>query len=175
MRLTPYCVAALVRACESAGRSGRLHASPEHLLLCLAESRDSMACRVLMEVRVSPEQVRKALALFVRDVAGPSATAELSPEIHDIVGLACEEAARLRDRRLGTEHLLLGLARHGESKAAAVLLGLGGSLERLRREVERLRPPGGGVTALSHAAGDAPQVSRPSNGEVGPWWRRVVF
>lgn len=52
--------------------------------------------------------------------------------------LAQEEAARLGNNYIGTEHLLLGIISEGESVAAKVLENLGISLEKVRAEVESI-------------------------------------
>jgi ATP-dependent Clp protease ATP-binding subunit ClpC len=45
----------------------------------------------------------------------------------------------LKDDYIGTEHLLLGLIREGESVAARTLVKLGVDLERVRWEVQSRR------------------------------------
>lgn len=52
--------------------------------------------------------------------------------------LAQEEAQRLGNNYIGTEHLLLGIISEGESVAAKVLENLGISLQKVRQEVETL-------------------------------------
>src|SRR4051812_10265888 len=95
-RLTPYASHALLRAREEAAASGKRLASPEHLLAALVEIRDGMASRVLARAGVPPEHVDSALALFVRRAGEPAGRAELSLEVRRILGMAYEEAARLR-------------------------------------------------------------------------------
>jgi len=55
-----------------------------------------------------------------------------------VIILAKEEAKRFNHDYIGTEHILLGLIKEGESVAAAVLQTLGLSLETIRLEVEKL-------------------------------------
>lgn len=55
-----------------------------------------------------------------------------------VIILAKEEAKRFNHDYIGTEHILLGLIKEGESVAAAVLQNLGLSLESIRLEVEKL-------------------------------------
>jgi ATP-dependent Clp protease ATP-binding subunit ClpC len=52
-----------------------------------------------------------------------------------VLVLAGREAMELEGDRLGTEHLLLGLAREGDGVAARVLQELGGGLLELREAV----------------------------------------
>src|SRR5436190_1745924 len=56
-----------------------------------------------------------------------------------VVFFAQEEAGRLGENYVSTEHLLLGLIREGEGLAGRVLAKLGVDLERTRREVMALQ------------------------------------
>ena len=49
-----------------------------------------------------------------------------------VIGLALDEARRLGDDRVGTEHLLLGIIREGEG-VANVILEKAGALEQVAR------------------------------------------
>jgi ATP-dependent Clp protease ATP-binding subunit ClpC len=73
-----------------------------------------------------------------------------------VVLIAREEATRLHHDAVGTEHILLGLIREGEGGAAIVLRKFGLSLETVRRQVEKLVPPGGGMRTV----GDIPFTAR---------------
>src|ERR671934_398740 len=54
-----------------------------------------------------------------------------------VVFFAQEEAARLGENYVGTEHLLLGLVRENDSVAARILDRLGVPLGRIRSDIER--------------------------------------
>jgi ATP-dependent Clp protease ATP-binding subunit ClpC len=54
-----------------------------------------------------------------------------------VIFFAQEEAARLGENYVGTEHLLLGLVRENDSVAARILERLGVNLGRVRQEIER--------------------------------------
>jgi ATP-dependent Clp protease ATP-binding subunit ClpC len=54
-----------------------------------------------------------------------------------VVVLAHEEARMLNHNYIGTEHILLGLIREGESVAAKVLESLGISLDAVREQVQK--------------------------------------
>jgi ATP-dependent Clp protease ATP-binding subunit ClpA len=55
-----------------------------------------------------------------------------------VMQLAYQEAARFNHKKIGTEHLLLGLIKEGTGVAANVLMNLGISLARIRHEVEMI-------------------------------------
>ena len=68
--------------------------------------------------------------------------APLSGRARKAFQLAHQEAQRLNHPAVGTEHLLLGLAKESASPAAAALGRVGFDLRWLREQVERLRPAG---------------------------------
>src|SRR5512132_2445273 len=55
-----------------------------------------------------------------------------------VLALAQDEAIRFNHNYIGTEHLLLGLAREGEGVAAKTLDALGVTLSNLRSSVEKI-------------------------------------
>jgi ATP-dependent Clp protease ATP-binding subunit ClpC len=59
-----------------------------------------------------------------------------SPKVKEIISYSREEALRLGNDFIGTEHLLLGLIREGESIAMRILQSLKIDLFDLRKEVE---------------------------------------
>jgi len=63
-----------------------------------------------------------------------------------VLALAQDEATRFNHNYIGTEHLLIGLVREGESAAARVLLSLGAELGKLRSAVEFIIGRGQEVT-----------------------------
>ena len=79
----------------------------------------------------------------------------LTPRAKRVIELAIDEARRLGHNYIGTEHLLLGLAREGEGIAAGVLQSLGLDLDRIRHEVIRV---------LAESARQAGQTDLPGSG-----------
>lgn len=59
-----------------------------------------------------------------------------SPQVREIITFSREEALRLGNDFIGTEHLLLGMIREGEGKAILILKSLNVNLFELRKEVE---------------------------------------
>jgi ATP-dependent Clp protease ATP-binding subunit ClpC len=70
---------------------------------------------------------------------------KFSTRAKKVVSLALEEAQHLQHTTVGTEHLLLGLVREGESVAARVLEELGVTLEKVRQAVEEAKGRGNGM------------------------------
>ena len=61
---------------------------------------------------------------------------QFTPRVSDIITYSKEEAIRLKNSYIGSEHLLLGLLREGEGKAIEVLFNLQIDLKQLKIEIE---------------------------------------
>lgn len=64
-----------------------------------------------------------------------------SQKVKDVIAFSKEEALRLGHDEIGTEHLLLGILRDGESKAVSILENLNVDLKEVRTKIELLSPP----------------------------------
>ena len=62
--------------------------------------------------------------------------AKFSNKVKEVISLAREEALRLGHDYIGTEHLMLGMIRDGESSGVELLLKSGVSLDQLRQSIE---------------------------------------
>ncbi len=121
---------------------------------------EGLAAEVPANLGVEIDRVRTAIA----SVLGRSERViiqELLPtsRIRTVIEKAFQEAHRLRQPRVGTDHLLLGPLIEGEGIAARILHDLGVTLDAVRQEIDRLAP------LIREDAGDLP---------VPPQPRRVV-
>lgn len=124
---------------EASKRGSRIIESTHLLLGVMREDEERLAV-VLEAFSAAAEKVRRALEggpVIIGRIAG-TAELPLSAECEEILGSALEEARQGRLREPGTEHLLLGILRHGTSAAARLLVEEGITLEAARRELERL-------------------------------------
>ncbi len=69
-----------------------------------------------------------------------------------VMALANQEAQRLTNQYIGTEHILLGLIKEGTGVGANVLKNLGVDLAACREEVEKLTGPGSGRVTMGKLA-----------------------
>ncbi len=125
---------------EEAARQHVEYVGTEHLLLGLIREDDSVAARILQRLGVNPDQLRQEVERQValgQDELGLEM--QLTHDAKCVIDLAYEEARRLRNKHLGTEHLLLGLIRQEKAIAAEVLARVGVDLERARREIVALQ------------------------------------
>ena len=61
--------------------------------------------------------------------------AKFSQRIRDVLSYSKEEAIRLGNPYIGTEHLFLGILRDGEGDAIEALVALGADLYELRKAI----------------------------------------
>ncbi len=110
----------------------------EHLLLGLLREADGLAARVLESLDISLDRVRDQVARLVGSADEvTSGQIPFTPRAKKVLELALREALSLGHNYIGSEHILLGLARENEGVAARVLLDSGVDAETLRNEVIR--------------------------------------
>lgn len=149
---------------EEAGRLGENYVSTEHLLLALARVEDCTAARILSRMGVSWAEVRsESERLLTRGEGTPGADMQLAPRAKRVIDLAYDEARRLDNNYIGTEHILLGIVREGEGLAGKVLDKLGVGLEETRRLVAEFQSAASGASsppaeASSSASSEKPPV-----------------
>jgi ATP-dependent Clp protease ATP-binding subunit ClpA len=101
---------------EEAKHLGENYVSTEHLLLGLVKENDSIAARILDRMGVSLDHVRSEIERQVAKGDGKMGLdMQLTPRAKRVIDLAYDEACQLKNNHIGTEHLLLGLIREGET------------------------------------------------------------
>ena len=124
---------------EEAQRFQHNYIGAEHLLLGLVREGEGVAAKVLSNLGVELNKVRDAVEAMIGR-GDPIVLGELglTPRAKKVLELAVDEAHRLNHHYIGTERLLLGLMREGESVAAEALQSLGVNLEKIRTETIRV-------------------------------------
>jgi hypothetical protein len=113
----------------------------EDLLLALVGIEDGVGAMALVNLGVELANVRTAIEFLVGDRPTSGETG-LTPAAKRVLELAIEEARGLGHDFVGTEHILLGLARESSTIASGVLESMRATPERIRTEVIRLVPIG---------------------------------
>jgi len=123
---------ALARAQEIAEASGEGQITTSHLLLALR--RTGLAARVLEALEVGDLEARLAPpeAEPKRGVLLPTS------RVRTVIKLAMEEAEAAHMGYVGTEHLLLGVIREGESSAAGLLFEINVGEAEVRAQIAKL-------------------------------------
>lgn len=139
-RFTQRARRVLSLAQEEAERMNHNYIGSEHVLIGLLREDGGVAGRVLRELGLDTARVQ---AMVERLSGGPGTRTpftkiELSPSTKRVLELAVEEAKRMGQHYISTEHLLLGLARQNEGLAIDVLRKFGISAEQIRRQTKRM-------------------------------------
>ncbi len=111
--------------------------SIEHLLLALMIEKGTIANRVLEDLGVSVNAVRKVVE-EERKVEVEPKSYSLAEETKKLLERAIEEANLNNTATVGTEHLLLAMAADENSTGMQVLLSLGVTPEQIRRQTKRV-------------------------------------
>jgi ATP-dependent Clp protease ATP-binding subunit ClpA len=131
--------AAMELAQEEARSLNHNYVGAEHLLLGLLREEQGGAAHALTELGISyaavREQVERLVGLGDNPVFGE---VPFTPRARKVLALAREEATSLNHVSVGTEHVLLGLAREFEGVAARILVESGADPDQLRATVLRL-------------------------------------
>src|SRR2546430_7377408 len=111
----------------------------EHLLLGLLREEEGLAARVLESLEVSLEEVRAQVARIVgQGEEVMTGQIPFTPRAKKVLELGLREALSLGHNWIGTEHLLLGLARENDGVAARILLDFDADAEKIRNEIIRI-------------------------------------
>jgi ATP-dependent Clp protease ATP-binding subunit ClpC len=139
-RFTDRARRVVVQAQEEARTLDHNYVGPEHLLLGLThEGIGGVGPKALESLGISLEAVRQRVEEVTgRGEQAPSGHIPFTPQAKEVLRLALDEAVQLAHSYVGTEHVLLGLIREGDSVAAQALIGLGADLNGAREQVIRL-------------------------------------
>src|SRR5579875_2518419 len=121
-----------------ASQCGSTYIETEHLLLGLLREDKALTNRFLRS-HATVESIRKEIEgrTTPREKVSTSVDLPLSHECKRVLNYAAEEAERLSNKHIGTEHLLLGLLREERCFAAEMLQGRGLRLAQVREELAR--------------------------------------
>lgn len=138
-RFTQRARKVLSLAQEEAERLNHNYIGSEHILIGLLLEEGGVAGRVLRELGLEAVRVQA----MVERLAGvgsrtPFSKVELSPSTKRILELGIDEARRMGQHYISTEHLLLGLVRQNEGLAMDVLRRFGVSPEQIRQQTRRM-------------------------------------
>jgi len=144
----------VVSAQEEARELDHNYIGTEHLLLGLLVASDSSASASLSALGYTLDGARASVEAMVgRGKASPRGHIPFTPRAKKVLELSLREALQLKHNHIGTEHILLGLVREGEGRAAQIL-ATKHPLDRVRADVlARIESAGAGE---AHAGSRTP-------------------
>ena len=144
-RFTERAQEAAQRAAEIIQRYGHNQIDTEHILLALIEQPGGVIPQILEKLSVSPEALTERLDATLRAspkaniFGGGAGQIFITPRVKRIIDLANEEANRLKDEYISTEHIFLAILTERNTPAARILESAGLTRDRVYAAVQDLR------------------------------------
>jgi ATP-dependent Clp protease ATP-binding subunit ClpB len=140
-KLTLKAQEAMQAAQEMAARYGQQQVQPLHVLWALLAQGDGVVPPLLEKLGVSPTQLASEVEKQVERLPKVSGGSEqyLSPEANKVLESAFEEAQRLKDEYVSTEHILLGIAAAKRDSAGEILAKHGVTHETILQAMAAIR------------------------------------
>jgi ATP-dependent Clp protease ATP-binding subunit ClpB len=115
---------AIVAAQQLAESAGNPEITPEHVLLALLEQRDGIVPGIVRKMNGDPAALASAVSEELQKLprAHGGSQAGLSARLRQVTTAAEQDAERLKDEYVSTEHLLVAIASEGGRAAAARIL-----------------------------------------------------
>ena len=140
-KLTIKAQEALQAAQELAARSGQQQIEPLHLLGALVAQGEGVVSPLLEKLGVSPAQATREIETQIERLPKVSGVTDqyLSPATNKILERAFDEAQRLKDEYVSTEHILLAIAKADRDPAGQLLARLGATYDAILQAMAAIR------------------------------------
>jgi Clp amino terminal domain, pathogenicity island component len=126
---------------EEARELGHNYIGTEHILLGLLAAEGGLALQVLQRFGMSLIQVREEVTARVGTGSDPTkARIPFTPRAKKVLELSLREALALHHNYIGTEHILLGLAREADGVGPQIMKAHGADYMAVRQGVLDLLP-----------------------------------
>ena len=115
---------------------GHNYVGTEHLLYGLAKEGTGIASRVLEKNNVTPTKIVKEIEVLIGEGnKNIISIVGLTPRTKRIIENAFKEAKKQNTEYIGTEHLLIGMIKEGDSVASKILMDLGVDFQRVYDDI----------------------------------------
>lgn len=144
-RFTERAQDAAQRATEILQRYGHTQIDTEHILLALLEQPEGVIPQILERMSVDQEYIKRRLDDVLRAsprgavYGGGTGQVFITPRVKRIVDLANDEASRLKDEYISTEHLFLAILSERNTAVARILAEAGVTKDRVNESVKDIR------------------------------------
>ncbi|HLB48717.1 MAG TPA: Clp protease N-terminal domain-containing protein, partial [Anaerolineales bacterium] len=144
-RFTERAQDAAARAYEILQRYSHNQVDTEHILLALLEQPDGVIPQILEKLSVDVELIKRRLDDVLRAspkvaiYGGGTGQVFITPRVKRIIDLANEEANRLKDEYISTEHIFLAILSERNTAVARILAEAGVTKERVHDAVKDIR------------------------------------
>ena len=159
-KFTNSCNKAIEIASEIAMELGHHYIGTEHILYGLAKEENGVASKVLLNQEVTPENIIDKIDELVGREEPIDEFIDFTPRTKRVIEVAFLEARKLGYNYIGTEHLLIGILREGDSIAARILLNLNVNIPRLYNEIIKVINEGENYTPGDSASANSQKNSQ---------------
>lgn len=150
---------------EAAMQLGHSYVGTEHLLLGLLREGSGVAARVMQGQGVTEEKVlREIHELIGQGENSSKQPLDFTPRTKRVLEISLIEARRMGHSYIGTEHLLLGIMKEGESVAVRILADLGVDPQKMFNDLVRMlneeAPVAGGKPKSASGYSNTPTLNQ---------------
>jgi ATP-dependent Clp protease ATP-binding subunit ClpC len=144
-RFTERAQEAAQRAAEIIQRYGHNQIDTEHILMALIEQPQGVVSQILEFLKVDASELSERLDFVLKttpkaNIFGSGAgQIFITPRVKRIIDLSNEEANKLKDEYISTEHLFLAILAEKNTSAARILEGAGLTRERVLDTIMQIR------------------------------------
>jgi ATP-dependent Clp protease ATP-binding subunit ClpC len=144
-RFTERAQEAAQRAAEIIQRYGHNQIDTEHILLALIEQPQGVIPQILDILKIETPALVERLDYVLRTspkaniFGGGAGQIFITPRVKRIIDLANEEANRLKDEYISTEHIFLAILSDRNTPSARLLEGAGVTRDRVYEAVQQIR------------------------------------
>lgn len=144
-RFTERAQEAAQRSAEIIQRYGHNQIDTEHILLALIEQPQGVISQILENLKIDASALTERLDYILRTspkaniFGGGAGQIFITPRVKRIIDLANEEANRLKDEYISTEHIFLAILSERSTPAARLLEGAGVTRERVNETIQQIR------------------------------------
>lgn len=147
-RFTEKAQEAAMRAYEILQHYKHTQVDTEHMFLALAQQEDGTIPQILQQAEANVEIIIRKLETVLESApkasnnpygSAPTAQVFITPRLKRVMDVAQEEAGKMKDEYVGTEHIFLAIASERNTPSANILREAGVTKERIQEAIRDLR------------------------------------
>ncbi len=147
-RFTEKAQEAAMRAYEILQHYKHTQVDTEHMFLALIQQEDGTIPTILQQAEANTDVITRKLETALESAPkssntpygnAPTAQVFITPRLKRVMDVAMEEATKLKDEYVGTEHIFLAIASERNTPSANILREAGVTKERIAEAIQELR------------------------------------
>ncbi len=147
-RFTEKAQEAAMRAYEILQHYKHTQVDTEHMFLALIQQEDGTIPTILQQAEANTDVIARKLETALESAPkssgtpygnAPTAQVFITPRLKRVMDVAMEEATKLKDEYVGTEHIFLAIASERNTPSANILREAGVTKERIAEAIQELR------------------------------------